>query len=76
MSQQATWRTYISAPRWAGVALFIRKAATVCDVSVESLSEEKGWIQSTVFFKVRGEVDKIKRFESVVRKSMEDFNRD
>ncbi len=72
----AIWKTYISAPRWAGVAVGLRKAALVLNVDLEITAEEKGWLRTTVFFTVKGPMNVLTVFKEHMTKVMREYNED
>jgi hypothetical protein len=51
----ATFKTYIAGPRWAGLKKFLYDLATMTNVELTILDQDKGWVRETVYFKIDGE---------------------
>lgn len=66
-------RTYIKAPRLAGVPSFLKELAFEMEVELEITDREKGWWFETIFFRVEGPLFRLNEFKYVLGKSIEQY---
>ena len=74
MTHECTIKSYIEGPKWAGIASFIRKVAFHYDLEIIQLTEDKGWIRSTTFFKLGGSEENCSKAKDVIEQSLEAYN--
>jgi hypothetical protein len=63
----------IEASRFAKVPRLLRDVAWYLDVKLE-MDIDKGWFSETIWYKVIGEESKVKQFNELVIKSIEEYN--
>ena len=71
----ATYKNKISGFRWAGIADVIKLTALVFDLKIVEFIENKGWINTTIIFKVEGDAVNIQKFINSMNGSVEEYNR-
>jgi len=63
----------IEASTFAKVPRLLRDVAWYLDVKLE-MDIDKGWFSETIWYKVIGEESKVKQFNELVIKSIEEYN--
>ena len=71
--ENITHRSWIEAPRWAGVETFLLKLSVECNVNIKT-TVRKGWVRETVIYWVDGPFDKVALFSSILHKSLRQYN--
>jgi hypothetical protein len=70
---EASWQAVISGPKSLGLFEAISNYAINAGVSLDQISESKGWITSTVVFKVSGTLTKVQIFKTVLEEVFEEL---
>lgn len=70
------WRSYVSGPRWMGLKEFIYDGAVRYHLEIDSLEQDKGWINETIYFTVSGTESNVNGFRTYCLRSMEEYNGD
>jgi hypothetical protein len=68
-------KSIVQGPRWAKFPEFIRNLAWKLDLTAE-LEVDKGFIQETIRFCVKGEAEKLQTFKMVFEASIAKYNKD
>lgn len=75
-TEPQTWSGYLSGYRWAFTPATIEMAAIDHNLEVVEIREEKRVFTKTMFFKLRGRRSNLQKFQSSLRKAIQEWNED
>lgn len=77
-SEEASLESWIEGPRWAGIKDFIIRSAIDYDLTWVGdgnyVRENKGLLRTTVYYRVSGRYNDVKRFKKNTLRTMEAYN--
>jgi len=63
---------FVSGPRWAGMRRYLTELSYSCDVGL-TLDEDRGWINTTFYWKLKGTRKNIQTFINQVKHDIENY---
>lgn len=66
------YRGYIQCPVWAGAREFLRECGMYADLDVD-ITEEKGLLQTTIFYKVEGTLRQVSIFKRLFKRGVNHY---
>lgn len=60
--EQISIKSHITAPRWAGMKEALFEGANSFGLEYQTLEEDKGFLRTTIYFKITGSKDMVQAF--------------
>ncbi len=67
-------QSYIKLPKWSGGREFLQELAWDNNINLTIIERDKGFIQETIYFEVKGDINKVHRFFLQFNESIRDYN--
>lgn len=68
----ATLKSYIEAPRWAGVPSFLKQLAWKLNLKLD-ITEDKCLLTTIVYFKLQGDDSNIHKAKQIIEQSIKEY---
>ena len=57
-------KSWIQGPRWSGLRGALQRCAYDLDLTIASLSEDKGWLHTTIYFEITGKAHALRELSA------------
>jgi len=70
-----TYSNVLSGPRWSGLNHALKQTAYIHRLRFDEYDEDKGWLRTSVYFRVAGTLENIKAFITDMSQAVKDYNK-